>query len=607
VKSSKIIFAILISGGLILGVFIGSSMFLNQQNQPLTYLLFLNRGEGEPTLDLTVNIEFPLNGSQINSSTVVIRGNASGSVIIKQVIVNNLNATDLRTNFTKWATVLNLNSGLNVINVDVIYGNNIRTNNILYYEVTADTNAFPKSVDRPDNTYNVSDGDNNNDGIDGMIDNALFVSKFGNDSNSGNITHPKLSINTTIQQAKIEGKDVYISLGLYNESLTVLDGVSIYGGYNETDFWTRDETNSPIINSTDEVNNRVIGISATSISTLTFIDNIEIHAGDSNGSSYGIYCNDITNYNLIISNCKIYSGNGGNGANGVSGPPGQSGGNGYNGANGQLGQGGLGGAGGAGGGNVGGGGGNGGVGNNNGSNGMNGTGSPVGGIGGAFGNSSGVTGSDGEDGQNGNDGANGVNGAGGLNGTGYISDGYWHGCDGQNGTDGEDGEGGMGGGGGGGYNNLGIEHGGGGGGGGGAGGAGGKYGHGGKAGVGSIGIFVFSSNVCICNNNITTGNGGSGGNGGNGGSGGSGGSGGQGGTPYGSAYYGGRGGNGGNGGSGGHGGGGAGGISCGIFLSGDSLVNNLNNNTYNIGNGGSGGLSSGNNGPSGISVNYFPP
>ena len=112
-------------------------------------------------------------------------------------------------------------------------------------------------------------------------------------------------------------------------------------------------------------------------------------------------------------------------------------------------------------------------------------------------------------------------------------------------------------------------------GGGGSGGCAGTAGGGGGAGGGSFGIFVtfsaLSTNLpVISNNRITQGQGGSGGRAGGGGVGGLGGSGGAGGLPTGAFAYamgqGGSGGNGGNGGHGGGGGGGCGGASFGVFV-----------------------------------------
>lgn len=219
-------------------------------------------------------------------------------------------------------------------------------------------------------------------------------------------------------------------------------------------------------------------------------------------------------------------------------------------------------------------------------------------------------------GSNGGYGANGTNGAAGTGAsvaTGSISGSDWVGTSGGTGGTAGHGAGGGGGGAGGGgdgtgscTDDLGAS-----GGSGGSGGCGGTQGNGGTSGGGSFGIFVVgtTSYPVLTGNTIYRGFGGDGGNGGRGGVGGIGGAGAAGGrasTVFASFCTGdgGTGGGGGNGGHGGGGGGGSGGVSYAIYVAGTTgygATGNAFPTSGGGGSGGSGGPSLGNSGTAGVS------
>ena len=95
----------------------------------------------------------------------------------------------------------------------------------------------PDPVDLPDD----QGVDSNCDAIDGEKDNAIFVSKEGDDLlNSGSIGAPKRTIQAGIDAAVAQGKrDVYVATGVYVEAITLASGVGVYGGYS-ADFIQRD-------------------------------------------------------------------------------------------------------------------------------------------------------------------------------------------------------------------------------------------------------------------------------------------------------------------------------------------------------------------------------
>jgi hypothetical protein len=434
---------------------------------------------------------------------------------------------------------------------------------------------------------------------------AIFVSKLGNDLNSGTRASPVQTIvrGLGLATAAGGGTDVYVSNGSYEEMIGLQTGVSIYGGY-QSATWLRDPMQFPVTLIGGQNMITVLGLNASNV----IIDGMRIrtpHEATATGLSvHTVFLNqtqDITITNSEITAGNALGGSGGQfGALGVQGRPGDTGTNAVctatptGGAGGAAGQPGppsagsqLGVAGGEGG--------DGGSQNISGENGTSGTaaGSLTGGPGGTGGTLGTPAGGAGENGTSGTAGQNGTGGAqlGTLSAAGYVP------ADGTDGTSGTRGSGGGGGGGGSGT----AAGAGGGGGGGGASGGGGNLGQGGKGGPGSFAIFVRSSTgIVLDRNTIITGTGGEGGSGGLGGNGGPGGLGALGGSGCGGGGMGGRGGNGGTGGAGGHGGGGGGGPSIGIIYDAASTVTIGPSNTFQIGTPGAGGFSPGNPGSSGI-------
>ena len=486
---------------------------------------------------------------------------------------------------------------------------------------------------------------------------AVYVATTDNGGTSkadcGTIASPCSTISQGIARASALGKKrVLVSEGIYAETITLANGVSVLGGYNAVTWQRAIETNVTIIwGSTVDPNVKhkktIVGVNITSPTELSGFtiygeNNFWYKAKDTGGNSYAIYLKDCSNQ-LVIKDNVIYGGRGSPGADGDNGAAGANGGNGKDGgpckdsgsntcSNVTV----AGGAGGTSTCGV-----AGGKGANaicpNGVNQMppgadgSGTGGGLGGAGGysdVVGSTScGICSSGGKTdfGYDGGKGSNGTNGAGGAGCTankGSVSGSEWVPGSAGSGGDGNPGGGGGGGGAGGGVDFwsvcggndfLGTS-----GGGGGAGGCGGQHGGGGNGGGASIAIFVLrtqsgpSTGPVIQGNVIYRNQGGSGGNGGMGGTGGIGGSGGVAGDiKCTSSWFrvcigqGGTGGDGGQGGAGGGGGGGCGGASYGLLASGlSSYSGYCNSNTYSAvgdgGAGGQGGNSAGNLGSPGL-------
>ena len=435
---------------------------------------------------------------------------------------------------------------------------------------------------------------------------GIYVAVGGDDTHEGTRTSPRKTIQAGIDAASAAGGDVYVSAGVYNESITLANGVSIYGGFDPS-AWVRDSFNpsyTPLFTCAIQGGTLAVdgnGISDAVIEGLTITSSDAITPG---GGSYGMR---LVYSAVTLRHCTITAGNGAPGVNGANGANGLSGENGVAGQDGakdnaRNGNGGRGGNG-YGGGN-GGRGGDGGYSSTDGENGEN-------GYVGLYGGSAGTGGSGGDwgsylfgGGENGDPGTIGSNGSNGTYGacgsSGLLHNNLWVSSPGIDGADGTPGNGGGGGGGGGGQVTTATDGTGNGGGGGGGGGEGGHGGHGGQGGGGSFGLFIIESNITIENCTIRSGNGGSGGAGGTGGTSGPGGAGGA-GAVYGNDEIGegGNGGAGGNGGSGGHGGGGAGGPSFSICKYGWFSTIIPRDTILIHGSGGAGGASAGNAGQAG--------
>ena len=424
---------------------------------------------------------------------------------------------------------------------------------------------------------------------------GIYVATTGDDANAGtDRTAPKRTIQAALAAALTSGADVYVSDGDYGESLTLADGVSIYGGFLHTT-WERDT-----VSFRSSVQGGTIGVDGNGVNNL-IIDGLSITSASATVAGTGSYAVRLINSNVVFNDCSITAGDGAPGQDGSDGANGQAGGAGGNGENGdEDGGGGDGGNGGTGyNGNSGGKGGDG-IYASNGADGQYGL---KNGIAITQGGSGGLVGRPGEHGDYGTAGLNGYSGTNGQAGvSGSLVNNLWVTSDGTAGTDGEAGSGGGGGGGGGGQTGgFVIDGGGNGGGGGGGGGGRGTHGTGGTGGGASFGLLLIDSVIAVSRCEISSGNGGNGGRGGIGGTGAAGGSGGSGASHATDEIgAGGSGSAGGHGGNGGHGGGGAGGPSFGIYKSGISLAN-VTLSRVAIGSAGSGGTSSGNPGSDGDS------
>ena len=506
--------------------------------------------------------------------------------------------------------------------------------------------------------------DENCDGIDGVVGDAIFVSKSASGKGDGTMARPYRTIGDAIAAWPTAGKKyILVAEGLYEEDIVLPDGIVMHGGYSPL-FTARDLVShaSTIRGVAADATVRASGLSKRAVVSGFVIEGADRQASDGGRASVAVWLDNTAKVSLYAN--QIAGGQGEHGRDGASGAAGKGraedskldGGNGVNAmdypgpcANMRH-------AGGE-------------AGTNSACPSANATaggstscptynwstylggraeyssqefGRGLGGEDESFDSMSGagcnhatesgfptnIRSHSGSDGLSGTAGSHGSPGRGARNPYGSFRNGFWVASDNAgSGSNAGHGEAGGGGGGGGGvayfhrpgYDDcdnfqMGPS-----GGGGGAGGCGGRGGNGGSAGGASIGLLLtFSSDASalpvVVGNEFRRGLGGNGGNGGIGGAGGAGGYGGYGGTNYSwISVRAGRGGTGGQGGRGGGGGGGAGGPSVDIMALNADVASLLESNAFlydehsqrggSAGSGGIGGANgSGQNGVQGFSA-----
>ncbi|MCA9537878.1 MAG: terpene cyclase/mutase family protein, partial [Myxococcales bacterium] len=187
--------------------------------------------------------------------------------------------------------------------------------------------GFAGIADLPDDGF----ADTNCDGIDGTIGNAIFLAPapIGNDGNNGTMNAPVATFNRAMNLAQGSNPPKYVlaAEGIYDGTLTMRSGVSIYGGYRPDAGWRRDATYETIVNGGTR------GVIAQNLNAATRLDRVTVYSASNaavGGSSYGIFIADSGNF-LTVNRGKVIAGDGGsgslgaNGSNGVAGRDGSGG------------------------------------------------------------------------------------------------------------------------------------------------------------------------------------------------------------------------------------------------------------------------------------------
>ena len=183
----------------------------------------------------------------------------------------------------------------------------------------------PSPTDPPD----AAGIDTNCDGMDGEKDGGIFVSKSGDDGDSGAWGAPKRTIQAGIAAASSGGLlYVYVSTGVYQEPILLLAGVQVYGGYS-ADFGTHDpesyETALLAPEPTDKIFAAVnaSGLVGGAPGSVVF-DGFSVfgaHVEGAGQSSYAVHIVDC-DQSLRLSHNRIVGGSGGDGERGTDGTDG---------------------------------------------------------------------------------------------------------------------------------------------------------------------------------------------------------------------------------------------------------------------------------------------
>ena len=182
-------------------------------------------------------------------------------------------------------------------------------------------------TDHPDHDF----VDANCDGIDGDIAKSIFVAPppVGSDTNPGTMASPVATIAKGIELATAQKLDVLIAIGTYSETVTMVAGVSLYGGYDSTDSWKRYHY-TPM--AATIIMGGVTAVKFQGIAEQTELQLVAVASAKpftSGTSSVGISVVTSTGP-ILLTDCVVVAGNGSDGTNASDGTTGQTGGGGGN-------------------------------------------------------------------------------------------------------------------------------------------------------------------------------------------------------------------------------------------------------------------------------------
>ena len=180
-------------------------------------------------------------------------------------------------------------------------------------------------VDEPDGE------DQNCDGIDGEVDNAVFVSPLGSDDAAGTIDDPLATVEAGIALAAASGlRDVYVATGSYEGPLVLVPGARIFGGFS-LDFSLHSpgtlETRLVAAQVTAEAPGTLTAVGITQDAEPVLVDGFVVQgpvASDPGTSSYALYVRDCDDAVTFRFN-RFVGGTAGNGAPGPNGTAGATG------------------------------------------------------------------------------------------------------------------------------------------------------------------------------------------------------------------------------------------------------------------------------------------
>ena len=148
--------------------------------------------------------------------------------------------------------------------------------------------------------------DSNCDGISGDVSAAIFVAPGGDEAGDGSVLHPVRTMGHALDLAKSAHKAVYACIGGYVEAVTVVDAVSVYGGYDCANGWRRGAGTATIESPTPTA------LTVTGSIDVLF-DHVSFRSADATtpgGSSIAVR---IAGANVKLRKGAVLAGKGGNG------------------------------------------------------------------------------------------------------------------------------------------------------------------------------------------------------------------------------------------------------------------------------------------------------
>lgn len=195
-----------------------------------------------------------------------------------------------------------------------------------------------RTVDLPDRSPSSSGGaswvDENCDGLDGVLGDALFVSAAAASGGNGSITRPFTTIAQGLAALASTGKRyVLVAQGQYRENLRLSEGQQLFGGYSQ-DFHKRDPTVhstqlvgvAPTAEAIAAVHAESLGQGAveTVVAGFTIVGwDVATAAaeGTAGEASVAVYLKDV-GAAFVLESCDVLGGRGGSGGRGRTGSQG---------------------------------------------------------------------------------------------------------------------------------------------------------------------------------------------------------------------------------------------------------------------------------------------
>ena len=178
----------------------------------------------------------------------------------------------------------------------------------------------PGESDRPDPAFDDTDCD----GIDGDAERMVFLATDGDDEGDGTREAPYATLEVATVAAAINPDidGVAVGVGIFAGPLVVLDGVSVWGGYDPAAGWARNDRGRTVVRTEEAADGRFAGLVASAIETATEIAFVTVETADAPAdiTAYGAYLVGATGLSLV--HVEIQAGRGGDGSHGTGGSAG---------------------------------------------------------------------------------------------------------------------------------------------------------------------------------------------------------------------------------------------------------------------------------------------